>query len=117
MSEIEKLKAQVNRIYEGLAGIVSALNELEEAWEQGGKAVAAEVAVEKVAKEALAKATPMKNKPGLWLWSRDSPALKDALLKSKRRLTLTIEGKNYNVRLGDGREEKDAFISFWPKKA
>lgn len=116
MSENEKLRAQVNCIYEGLASIVSALNELEEAWEHGGKAVAAEVAVEKAAKEALAKATSMKNKPGLWLWSRDSPALKDALLKSNRRLTVTIEGKGYDVRLGDGREKKDAFISFWPKK-
>jgi len=103
--EIEKLKAQVNRIYEGLA------------WEHGGKAVAAEVAVEEAAKEALTKATPMKNKPGLWLWSRDSPALKDALLKNNRRLTVTVEGKSYNVRLGDGREEKNAFISFRPKKA
>ena len=35
ISEVEKLKAQVNRIYEGLASIVSVLNELEEAWEQG----------------------------------------------------------------------------------
>jgi hypothetical protein len=33
--EVEKLKAQVNRIYEGLSGIVSAFNELEESYQMG----------------------------------------------------------------------------------
>lgn len=70
-----------------------------------------------VAKEALSKTQPMKTRNGLWLWSRDAPELKDALKKSERkRLDVTVDGKAYTVTLSDGREEPDAFISFWPKK-
>jgi len=47
VSEIEKLKAQVGVIGEGLFAIVERLTEIEETWEQGGRAGAEAVAVEK----------------------------------------------------------------------
>lgn len=37
MSELEKLKAQINVISEGLADIVNRLNELEHGWQQSGQ--------------------------------------------------------------------------------
>jgi len=115
MSDIEKLKAQINRIYEGLAGIVNALEEIEEAWGQGGKEAATAIAAEKTVKEALSRAKPMREKAGFWMWSRDAPDLKNLLLANNRRLAVSVDGKGYNISIGDSREEKDAFISFWPK--
>lgn len=64
--------------------------------------------------EALIRATAMDGKAGRWLWSRDEPDLKAALLASGRKMSADIDGKTWNVKLGDSREEKDAFVSFWP---
>jgi len=64
---------------------------------------------------ALSRATPMKDKPGSWCWSSKEPELKNALLSQDGKATVAIGGKRYDVKLGDGEEEKDAFISFWPR--
>lgn len=47
MSEIERLKAQLGVISEGLFSIVERLHEIEQTWDQGGRAGAEAVAVEK----------------------------------------------------------------------
>jgi len=65
--------------------------------------------------EALRKAQAMKDKPGKWAWSRDHPGLKAALLDQEGKLRLNVDGVVYDVKLGDSKEERDAFISFWPR--
>jgi len=116
LSEIEKVKAEVNTIFEGLSNIVSRLGEIEETWDQNRQG-AQIVGLETLAQEAFSKATQMKDKLGRWLWSRDAPELKAVLLKAeKKTLNVTIDGKAYTMKLGSSQEEPDAFLSFWPKK-
>lgn len=69
-----------------------------------------------LAAEALIRATPMEGKPGRWLWSKNEPELKAALLGSSGKMSMDIDGKTWDVKLGDGRDERDAFISFWPRR-
>jgi len=69
-----------------------------------------------LAAEALIRATSMDGKAGRWLWSKNEPKLKAALLGSDGKLSMDIDGKPWDVKRGDGRDERDAFISFWPRR-
>lgn len=76
---------------------------------------AASTGVEDLVAEALIRATVMEGKVGRWLWSRDTLELKAALLDAGRKLIVEVDGKTWDVKLGDGQNEKDAFVSFWPR--
>ena len=80
-----------------------------------GEPAQAPMAVDAFVVDAFRQATQMKDKPGRWMWSRNAPELKRALLASGGKATATIDGVAYDVKLGDSREEKNAFLSFWPQ--
>ena len=116
-TENEKLKAELNAIYEGLVSIVNRINMIEESWQQSGTIVESQEDFSELAKTAFTKAQPMRAKNGFWMWSRDAPKLKELLLKANgKKLDATIGTDHYTVKLGDSREEPDAFLSFWPRK-
>ena len=115
LSELEKVKAEVNAIFEGLSNIVAQLTEIQKTWDQSGKVGAEAIAIERLAKEAIEKTRQMRNRPGLWLPSVEAPELKNLVLRhmpdgfdvelERGRFTLKIYGEN------------NGFISFWPRSS
>jgi len=107
MSEVEKLKAQITAIYEGLSNLVSRLNEIEESWAQAPPQVKAEGEVDPEEIEG-AIWTPYNSGKGEWVFSDKLPKLKVALEKAGKRL----EHGDYIYRL-QGTEDK--CIARYPK--
>jgi len=108
LSELEKLKAQINAVYEGLSLILSRWNEIEESWGQAPAQVKAEAEVDP---KEIAEATWTKYTKGSgeWAFSDKLPKLREALLKADKRLE--FEGHTYRLQ---GAENK--FVARYPKK-
>ena len=68
-----------------------------------------------LAAAAFDQTTAMKDKPGRWMWSRRALELKGALLARGGKATVIIDGVTYDLKLGDSRDEANAFLSFWPR--